>query len=306
MINLNRGHQVTVLMSTWNGEAYIEQQLQSIFKQTYSNIKIIIRDDGSTDGTLAILRKHSEAGLVELIEGENLGFVGSFFQLMEIAPYADFYFFADQDDVWLEFKVERAVEKLCKQGANLNKCPALYYSNYDFYDESLNFIGHNKFTCTPSLAFAVSEPLAAGFTCVLNRCLIELMGKVNPSDICSHDHAALMLALSYGKVIQDDVVTAKYRRHSRVASPSGKNFFKQLSWRLKFLKSNRLRTEFYEVFRVGKGLQISSQNKKLLRLLAGEFNPLVRSFTLCFYSLRFRTKWIDELLIRCLFLINVI
>lgn len=293
---------IVILMSTWNGEKYLEQQLQSIYEQNCDNIEIIIRDDGSADKTVDILRKHQSEDRVKLICGENIGFVGSFLKLINTAPKADYYFFADQDDIWLDFKVKRAVEKM-SLGDYESSLPLLYFSNYDFYDEAMNFVRNNIFPSKVNLPMAVSEPIAAGFTCAFNYSLLKIMRRFSSHCVCSHDRLALILATAGGTVIMDDFVTAKYRRHGSVASPSGKSWVKQLLWRLNFVRKNCIKPEFNQIMEIA-GSFARPENVKLLKLFArrGSFCN-VRLF---FFNHRFRTHLIDEISIRVLFLLNVI
>ena len=130
---------VTILLSTYNGEKYIEEQLESIFAQTYwQNCNLFVRDDGSKDGTVAILKKYEKEGKLRLECGENIGFVRSFFWLINNAPESDFYSFADQDDIWNADKIERGVKKLLEAD---NSKPQLYFSDYDFYTADMKFSG---------------------------------------------------------------------------------------------------------------------------------------------------------------------
>lgn len=128
---------VAILLSTYNGEKYIKEQMDSLLAQTYPNIKIYIRDDCSTDNTLEILKTYEDDRIV-LIEGEkNLGYPGGFYELLRRCDEEDFYSFCDQYDVWLPEKIERAVDKL----KDMNEAtPNLYYAGYDFYDSQLNYI----------------------------------------------------------------------------------------------------------------------------------------------------------------------
>ena len=294
---------VVILLSTWNGEKYLEEQLQSLYRQNYQGIKILVRDDGSTDKTADLLRKHVEMDRIELEVGENVGFIQSFFWLINNAPKADYYFFADQDDIWLDFKVTRAIGKIEENKVGI--LPALYFSNYDFYNEKMEFVAHNELRTDVTLALAITEPLAAGFTCAFNHRLLKLMSLVNPTNIISHDHLALVLAKSMGWVIVDDLVTAKYRRHENVASPSGGTFLKKLKWRVAFIKRNRLRLEFREILKVG-GCDIPPPSKHILNLLARNNGAVFPSIKLFTYPRRFRTSLFEEVLIRFLFLLNLI
>lgn len=100
---------VAVLLSTYNGEKYIEEQIKSIFNQDYDtenyNLALYIRDDGSKDSTRDIIQNLSQQHNLKLdVSGDNLGFAKSFYTLLSNAE-ADYYFFADQDDIWLPNKL---------------------------------------------------------------------------------------------------------------------------------------------------------------------------------------------------------
>ena len=129
---------VAVIMSTYNGEKFIREQLDSILNQTYKNIEIVVRDDGSSDGTVAIIKEYMQKyPNIVLHEGENLGFIKSFFELLNLAD-ADYYSYADQDDVWLENKIELAVNSL-KQLDETK--PNMAFGNSDYYNEDMKLIG---------------------------------------------------------------------------------------------------------------------------------------------------------------------
>lgn len=105
---------VQVLLSTYNGEKYIKEQIDSILKQKDVNVRLLIRDDGSTDGTNEILLSYAlNNENVFYYRGENSGVVASFFRLFETADFdVDFYALADQDDVWEEDKLIVACRQL--------------------------------------------------------------------------------------------------------------------------------------------------------------------------------------------------
>src|SRR5688572_15475624 len=105
---------VVILMSTYQGERYIGEQLRSILVQLPADGRLLIRDDGSVDGTVNEINLLSEPR-IEIIRGENVGFARSFLLLMNAAPTdADLYMLADQDDVWLPTKIQRAAHYVAK------------------------------------------------------------------------------------------------------------------------------------------------------------------------------------------------
>ena len=121
-------------MSTYNGEKYIEQQLDSIFKNT-KNVFLYVRDDGSKDRTIEILRNYGikHAVPIEVNEGENVGSAESFLTALRKCPKADYYAFCDQDDVWIDGKLSAAT----KQIGTTNQ-PVLWCSDYQVTDSDLH------------------------------------------------------------------------------------------------------------------------------------------------------------------------
>ena len=87
---------VIILLSTYNGQNYIEEQIESLLKQTYNNIEIFIRDDGSKDNTITILKKYEKKyNYINVEYGNNIGFYKSFLWLLNNAHKGDYYSFCD-------------------------------------------------------------------------------------------------------------------------------------------------------------------------------------------------------------------
>ena len=121
--DMNYVPQVTVLMSTYNGEGFLREQLDSIINQQSVNVKLRVRDDGSTDNTIDTLLEYADK--IDLTRGRNMGVGNSFMQLVYSAGFdSDYYAFSDQDDIWMSNKLAAAINKL--DGV---KGPALYASN---------------------------------------------------------------------------------------------------------------------------------------------------------------------------------
>ena len=125
---------VCVYMSTYNGEKFLQQQIDSIFQQKNVNVTLLVRDDGSTDRTVDIIKAQKQK--IVLLEGMNIGAENSFMELLYYEQDADYYAFSDQDDVWMPDKLCTAIGKLVGvKGAGLYACN-LYYT-----DENLNILG---------------------------------------------------------------------------------------------------------------------------------------------------------------------
>ena len=101
---------LAILLATYNGERYLQEQIDSLYRQTYKDWVLYIHDDGSTDGTCGIISKNAaEHGNIVVMEHQGgHGAKDNFFGMLERVD-ADYYMFCDQDDVWLEDKVEKSL-----------------------------------------------------------------------------------------------------------------------------------------------------------------------------------------------------
>jgi len=199
-------------MSTYNGEKYIEQQLDSIFqnKKKYE-IVLYVRDDDSTDKTVEILKRYGTEHQVqiEMNEGQNVGSAESFLVALRDCPKAEYYAFCDQDDVWLDGKLSAAVEQI-----GITTQPILWCSDYQVTDSDLQVI------TSSALKQPVQDNIRAvfynnvpGCTMVFNWALMQELRKVNISKIRMHDIMAINVALITGQVIFDKMPYVLYRQH---------------------------------------------------------------------------------------------
>ena len=133
---------VQILLSTYNGEKFLEEQLESILNQKGDFLlKILVRDDGSRDGTLEILEKYSKKIEMQIIRGENIGVNNSLRELfMNCDIDCDYFAISDQDDVWLESKLQTAIESLSK---NENKLK-MFASRSLVTDINMNVVGKTQ------------------------------------------------------------------------------------------------------------------------------------------------------------------
>ena len=204
---------VIVLLSTYNGQQYLKEQLDSILNQTFSgNITVLIRDDGSSDGTADIVSKYPQQDnrSIQFVKASNVGPQRSFLELIRLAPTADFYFFADQDDVWDADKIEIAANAMSGQDG-----PVCYCSNFRHTDTDLTVYEEKALEKPP-----VFTPLQIIFYnqipgCVMgfNQALMVLLQKMQIDNVMMHDSMALSLAAACGKVIYDPVPRISHRIH---------------------------------------------------------------------------------------------
>ena len=209
---------VVILMSTYNGGRYLENQIESLLNQDGVEVEILARDDGSKDRTLKILEEYKEAkSNFNFYIGKNLGPAGSFLDLMKHAPEADFYALCDQDDTWLPDKLKIAVDAIDKEvNKGKNGTPILYYGMPRFADNDGNLLMGPKGIYEKSLDFpsCLIKSNSTGCTMVFNRALLELINSKTPGPITMHDEWLHKVCLAVGGVlIYDEDVHILYRQH---------------------------------------------------------------------------------------------
>jgi glycosyltransferase involved in cell wall biosynthesis len=209
---------VAILMCTYNGQAYLKEQIDSFMAQTHQNWTLYISDDGSTDGTLALLENYRElidSHRIQLFNGPRAGFAANFMSLVRNSDiHADFYAFSDQDDIWFDNKLHRSIRQLEKLPPHL---PALYCSRTRLIDENRTITGFSPaFKQPPEFQNALIQSLAGANTMLLNNAARDLLKKVpETATIVAHDWLSyLLITATGGQVIYDLEPTLDYRQHS--------------------------------------------------------------------------------------------
>lgn len=208
---------VDILLATYNGEKYIKQQLDSILNQTYSNIRILINDDASTDGTIDILKEYEEkdSRIQVQYNDKNLGFIKNFENLLNRVE-SNYYMLSDQDDYWMPEKVEKSLKKIIDENADL------VFTDLEAVDDNLQ-------TITPSvvqyMGFKKNIDKHKDYKLIFLRncitgCTIisrkELISKIIPipeKKPMVHDWWMGLMIIQSGKISFLDEPTIKYRQH---------------------------------------------------------------------------------------------
>lgn len=204
---------IAVLMSTYNGERFLREQIDSILGQQGDiRVCLLVRDDGSSDRTQAILEEYRLSGKLEWYTGGNLGPAHSFLDLLKRYPDYEYYAFADQDDFWMPNKLLFGVKALKKI-----EVPGLYCANAELVDENLNSLGRNVYRAIPRTDFftLMCSGGLLGCSMVFNNKLASLVcNEEMPGKIVLHDFylAALCSAVG-GEIIFDKCSHMKYRQH---------------------------------------------------------------------------------------------
>lgn len=207
---------VAVLMSTYNGAAYLKEQINSILNQTYQDFVLYIRDDGSTDNTCALIREYTDRR-IRFITGGNLGPAGSFFALLQQEMDADYVFFSDQDDIWYPEKMERMLRAIEDYGDT----PTMVFSDFSMIDSNgcqtaPSYARYASLQVTPgnvSLGKVIAQPYVFGCASVINRALSQLVA-YPPEGIEMHDCWICQSAAAVGNLIYIPEQTIAHRFHN--------------------------------------------------------------------------------------------
>jgi glycosyltransferase involved in cell wall biosynthesis len=218
---------INILLASFNGEEFIAAQLDSILNQTYTNWQLYIRDDGSSDTTIDIVKSYEQKDArIHLVNDDsgNLGSCQNFSVLMNrIKNENEYTMFCDQDDVWLPFKIENTLyEMLLLEKRYSKDIPLLVHTNFSYVDSSLKTIESKKdFQPTkiehPILSNVLCQNSVYGCTVMINRKLADITGKI-PAEAENHDYWLALLASAFGKIYYLNERTILYRQHGNNAS----------------------------------------------------------------------------------------
>lgn len=291
---------VNVLMSTYNGERFLREQIDSILAQQNVKVHLIIRDDGSTDSTCKILREYEKNENVQIIYGKtNLGPANAFMTLLYNADLADYYAFADQDDIWLGDKLISTIHKMEREkedDKNSVDVKLLGVCNQLLIDEKGLVIGkrsiHQQNTKLLSILFGNE---LSGCSMVINRALREyVIDPIHRPDarllqLRMHDTWMALTAASVGKICITKEPKILYRQHganvvgaykkqglSRILSYCKTLFSKQRGYRCKTAR------ELLKCM----GQDLSQRDQYAIRLLA-DANTLYGKINLIKHSREF-------------------
>lgn len=216
-------NEICVLMSSYNGERYIRAQIDSILRQKNCRVHLHVRDDGSVDNTVNILKEYEKEGVLTLHQGPNLGPALSFLQLLKETPGYPWYAWADQDDIWFETKLSDGMNRL----KSLN-VPALCYANAELIDAQGHSMGiqvYREYHPAEKNTIACVGALL-GCTMVFNQHLAKCIQQHNlPEHIRMHDYYLAQVCLACGgQILYSDTVCMGYRQHENnvVGIKSGK------------------------------------------------------------------------------------
>lgn len=215
-------------MSTYNGEQFLAEQLQSIEDQTHKNWHLVISDDGSSDNTLAIAKQFQTkwgSDRLEIRQGPQQGFCLNFLSMAcDATIKADLYAFSDQDDVWMADKLERAIAYV--EENNESQLPRAYGGRTQIVDENLKPLGFSpEFTLPRSFRNALVQSIAGGNTMMFNQAAKELLEKAGLQKVVSHDWWLYQIVKGAGGIFYYDPKPALlYRQHTNAVVGANSSF----------------------------------------------------------------------------------
>ena len=215
----NQKEQIDILLATYNGEKYLSELIDSILSQTYKNIRLIISDDCSKDNTREILDKYKkeDSRVIVYKQEQNQGYVKNFEFLLKKVE-SDYYMLADQDDVWLPEKVEKSLQKLKAENADL------VFGDLEVVDQNLKTIypSFNDFMLLSRKIqkYIKSYKLNYLYNCITGCTILaksKFISQILPVPTTSkyfiHDHWIGIIMSTYGKLAYMPEKYIKYRQH---------------------------------------------------------------------------------------------
>lgn len=278
--------QVAILLATLNGQNFLSQQLESIAQQTYTDWHVYASDDGSRDDTLSLLQSYQKSWgqqRLSIAQGPQRGFTANFLSLAcQPAMTADFYAYADQDDIWYSDKLSRALQWFKSVPASQ---PALYCSRTCLLNAQGHPVGLSTlYSRPPSFSHALLQVIAGGNTMVFNQAAHHLL--CTAGGLCeafSHDWWTYLLVSGCGgTVFYDRTPTVGYRQHDHNVFGSNRDWLAKFSRAKKLLQGN---------FR-----HANACNIRALQTMQTHLSPENRQLFQQFCAARDQQGWLSRLL----------
>lgn len=250
---------ITILLATYNGERYLEEQLDSLFAQTYKNFEILVRDDGSSDKTMKIVESFQDIYPSQIkILNDGFGNISSAHSFMRLLEESDgeYFMFCDQDDVWMKDKIKHSVQKMQELEMQYGKTmPLLVFSDLRVVDEKLGMIDTSFWhyqKLDPDISAdwkrLLAQNVITGCTVIINKEAKSVSLPFVLYDMM-HDHWIGVNVAKYGRVDWLSEQTVLYRQHSTNVAGAhrfgvGYIMHKILSF-VKIIKKQKKATEYF-------------------------------------------------------------
>lgn len=281
---------IDILMAVYNGETYLEQQIESILQQSCTDWRLLIHDDGSTDRTVALIEEYQERypDKVQILQDgiRTGGAKNNFFHLLKHSD-ADYVMFADQDDVWEVWKVQSAYEQLKRVEDNEEKdIPILIHGDLQVVDSSLQQINASMYDMQKldknknQFRDYLVQNNVTGCTTMINRALREKCLEM-PEDAIMHDWWLALLASAFGRVEFMGESGILYRQHGH--NTEGAKNLKSIGylWN-KVFQGQEIRNTLELTYR---------QAEAFSKLYSAELSEEKREILNAYLGIKNRSKW---------------
>lgn len=265
---------VGIVMAAYNSEKFIGEQLDSILSGTYQDIHIYVRDDGSTDNTVSIVKEYEQKYpcKVQLVENKQNGGLVKNFLTGVMEAKENYIMFSDHDDVWLPDKVKVTLEAMQEAEASEGEQPIVVFTDNTIVDGDLKPLGASFYERSHfdfnqmGLSYMLMENKLIGCTMMINRSLAEKI-KVLPDHARVHDWWIALIAAAFGKIVFVNEQTMLYRQHgsnvignrsfSKYVTDAAKSLKKQKE---KILQTEKQAEDFLKIYEA----ELSVEQKKLV------------------------------------------
>lgn len=237
-------NQVHIVMATYNGEKYVREQMDSLLSQTHKQLTIEVCDDGSTDGTVAIIREYmAKDTRVKLhVNTQNCGYVKNFLTGIKRcqAPYV---MLCDQDDIWREDKVAQTLRVMKEAEKEMSGKPVLVFTDAECFDSdtkrTLGFFHETSHLDVKKVdtAHLFMENKCIGCTMMMNRAVLPYLEEL-PEEIRVHDWWLALICSHFGTIRYVPQATLRYRQHEG-NQIGGSSFGGYLKKRLAHIREQR-------------------------------------------------------------------
>jgi glycosyltransferase involved in cell wall biosynthesis len=284
---INNIPRVAVLLATFNGVKFLDQQLNSLTGQHEVQVEVYANDDGSTDGTVDLLENWKEQGLIKIISRSNqIGSSQAFLNLLKLCNEKSFVAFCDQDDVWEARKLITQIKHVT------NDKPMAITSKRLYVNDKSHVIGISpNFRLKPCFENALVENIAPGNTILINRKTVELINSFKSPKIFHYDSWIYLLVSAFGDVIHIQEPLTRYRIHPTNAVGLRKINFKRFTASV----NNFVNQSMF--FHESSLKNLNAQQQNLLdefvkiRTVKGKFR---KTFLICKFPIR-RQRRLDQI-----------
>lgn len=298
---------VLILLSTYNGEKYLREQLDSLYGQKDVDIHILVRDDGSKDSTLTILNEYcARYNRMTIVADSNIGAAKSFYQLIGYANKVindfNYYAFSDQDDVWFPNKLATAVKTLDESEGNMK----LFCGSAISTDAQLNPIPTVKLRGADCLGANIVSSRVLGCTMVFDRTLLFQISRILPFlnngsldnfKVPLHDSwTSLVLFAFNGMMLSSSEPLMYYRQHGHNVVGTEKDVWRLTKTRIhRYIKDGQIKSQRCRIAMLVFENDLPTENKDLLEKCANYRLSLSKRLSLIFCKSIYHYGFVDAM-----------